>query len=587
MARDGLRARAFPHQQRKGRGLKCSPKLVAVMVLSWGTLMASADKPGSIRGHVVARENGQALPSATVLLDGTKMGTSTGLQGDFAINDVPVGTYVVIVRLLGYDEWRKASVTVEEGEPRTLEIRLVESAIRLNEIQITAERAKRQEDVRASVLSVALARVKTLAGVGEDIMRTLQAYPGILSPNDFSAQMVVRGSGPEENLIVMDDIEVFNPYRLYGLISMFNPETAAEVNLITSGFPAKYGDRLSAVLDVTNREGDRSASLKGSLNASISNANLVLEGAAPFGMNGSFLLSARRTYYDLILGPLAKKTGLVQGDVAFPNFTDLQGKFVVEAGGGHRLVATMVFSHDGVDLVSGPDRKPPDSVHVLDNTHNNVVGLAWHYVPSKDFYSKLGISWYRNSGDTQFGGDFIDPALNRQRFEGGGDTTGIRFFNVEFDSRYVFEKTALKEELAWVLPSQVIEGGAGVDLLTTNLIWQFRPDDSFKAILLSRRIPVVNDFVQSHDFVRLNLYLQDKIKISDALAVQPGLRLDYFRILDMAYLQPRFNFSYALDPLTTLRGAWGVYRQSPGYDNLLDHNQFYDLTGANLNNLQA
>ncbi len=78
----------------------------------------------------------------------------------------------------------------------------------------------------------------------------------MLAPNDFSSQLIVRGSGPDQNLIIIDDIEVFNPYRLYGVVSMFNPDAVADVNLVTGGFPAKYGDRLSAVLDVTNREGN-------------------------------------------------------------------------------------------------------------------------------------------------------------------------------------------------------------------------------------------------------------------------------------------------------------------------------------------
>ena len=93
----------------------------------------------------------------------------------------------------------------------------------------------------------------------------------------FHLKLVVRGSGPDQNLIIMDDVEIFNPYRLYGVVSMFNPDAVSDVNLMSGGFPAKYGDRLSAVLDVTNREGDNAKYLKGNINVSLLMQTLFLK----------------------------------------------------------------------------------------------------------------------------------------------------------------------------------------------------------------------------------------------------------------------------------------------------------------------
>jgi hypothetical protein len=542
---------------------------------------------GRLAGVVVVQESGRPVPFATVIVDGTKLGAATNEQGEFLIDAVPAGRCTVSVRALGYGEWTDPRVVIEPDRTTSLRVVLKESAIPLDEVQVTAERARRQADIRASMLNVAPFRAKTLAGVGEDVLRTLQSLPGVLAPNDFTSQLVIRGSGPDQNLIVMDDIEVFNPYRLYGLISMFNPETASDISLVTGGFPARYGDRLSAVLEVTNREGDRSRALGGSFNASITNANVVLGGRFPINVPGSYIVSARRTYYDLILGPIAKKTGLVSGDVAFPNFMDFQSKVVVEPWSGHRLIANALFSRDGVELISGKDRSTPDSVSVLDRTRNDVAGLAWHYMPNRDAYLKTVVSWYRNTGDTEFGGEFIDPALNRDRYEGRADTTGLRLFNVEFDSRYEFRKVAAKTELSLALPGNLVEAGAGVDFLRTSLIWHFRPDDVFRAIMQSRGIAYLEDFVQTRDYARVNAYAQDKIALGGGLSVQPGVRIDHYDIIRKTYLSPRLNVSYALDPLTTIRGAWGIYRQSPGYEKLLDQNSFYDLTGAPLGRLEA
>lgn len=560
---------------------------LAIAVAGWSGLFAQTPAPGRITGTVTARENGKALPFASVTLVGTKYGAASDEAGDFALSQVPPGTYTLLVRALGYLDWSKAGMILPPGGELRLSAALTESAIPMNEVQVTAERARRQADIRASTLDVAPVRAKTLAGVAEDVLRTLQSFPGVVAPNDFSSQLVIRGSGPDQNLIIMDDIEVFNPYRLYGLISMFNPETASDISLVTGGFPAKYGDRLSAVLDVTNREGDRTRSMGGSLNASITNANLVLHGRSPFDFPGSYVFSARRTYYDLILGPIAKKTGLVSGDVAFPNFMDFQSKLVLEPSRGNKIIANLLFSKDAVELISGAGRKTPDSVNVSDQTRNDVAGLAWHYYPSKEFYLKSGISWYLNSGDTEFGGDFVDPALNRERFESGGDTAGIRLFNVEFDSRYQFRKVAMKTEGALMLPGHLFEGGAGVDFLRTSLIWHFRPDEVFRAFMQSHGIAYVEDFVQARAYARVNVYLQDKIRVAEGLDVQPGLRLDHYDIIRKSYLSPRLNLSYAFDPLTTMRAAWGIYRQSPGYEKALDQNAFYDLTAAPLGGLEA
>ncbi|MEK9137471.1 MAG: TonB-dependent receptor, partial [Bacteroidota bacterium] len=362
------------------------------------TAFALDEGAGTLRGMVSSKERGERLAYVIILIEGTTWGTTTNDSGGFIISPIPAGRYTVEARLLGYEDARIEGVTIKENQTTRLSIQLAESAIPFDEIRVSADRARRQADVRPSLLEVSPVRAKTLAGVGEDVLRTLQALPGVLAPSDFSSQLVVRGSGPDQNLIVMDDIEVFNPYRLYGLISMFNPETASEINLITGGFPAKYGDRLSAVLDVRNREGDKSGAILGSLNASITNANLVLHGKSPFGFDGSYVISGRRTYYDLILGPIAKSAGLVKGDVAFPNFSDIQTKLVIEPSPEHKVIANSMFSRDGVEIISGPDRKQADSINITDVTNNNVAGIAWHYLPSERFLAKSSFSWYRNGG---------------------------------------------------------------------------------------------------------------------------------------------------------------------------------------------
>ena len=133
----------------------------------------------------------------------------------------------------------------------------------------------------------------------------------------------------------MDDVE--NLILTDGVISMFNPDAVRKGKFITGGFPARYGDRLSAVLDVTNKEGNDNKYISGSLNASIIDANLVLEGKNPFNLKGSWMINSRRTYYDLIIEPFVKNAGLVDQNVSFPNFYDVQTKIAIGPYDGHKI----------------------------------------------------------------------------------------------------------------------------------------------------------------------------------------------------------------------------------------------------------
>ena len=317
------------------------------------------------------------IPSANIFFVDTKIGTSTDVNGKYRIQNIKSGDYEVRFSAVGY-ETKVLDVTILPDQNTELNIELRETVIEIQSVEVTGMKLQEQSDTRTSLIDLNPKNAKILPGAAEDVLRTLQSLPGVLAPNDFSSQLVVRGSGPDQNLIIMDDVEIFNPYRLYGVVSMFNPDAVSDVNLISGGFPAKYGDRLSAVLDVTNREGDVNRNLKGSINASIIDANIVLEGKNPFNLKGSWLVNSRRTYYDLVIEPFVKSAGLVDDNTSFPNFYDFQTKLVFGPFNGHKFLLNGIISRDGVDVVSGKERNTPDSVGVFNITRNDIVSTAWH-----------------------------------------------------------------------------------------------------------------------------------------------------------------------------------------------------------------
>ncbi len=553
----------------------------------------SAQNQFSTLSGKITDESNSPLAGVSISIVGTKLGTISLNDGTFVFDKLDEGTYTLQFSFIGHETVVKKNVQVKTNKREFLSIVLRARDIEMKGIDIIRDATHQsQEDTRISVQKMDPRDAKILPGAAEDVLRSLQAMPGVLAPNDFSSQLIIRGSGPDQNLIVMDEVEVFNPYRLYGAVSMFNPETVTDINLLTGGFPAKYGNRLSAVLDVVNREGKRDNIIFGNINTSLTNANIVFEGTAPFGVNGSWLLSSRRTYYDLIIGPIARNAGLVSGDVAFPNFGDIQTKFVFGPFENHRFIINGVTSRDGVDVITGENRKSPDSVAVLNSTINNIISASWYYTPTNRTLNKFVLSWYDNHGKTEFDGKFLDPVLNRDEFTGPQNDSikaFARLFGISVNSSFTLRKYSVKDEFTYELDGHLLESGLGFDYITADIFFNLDMSPELKKIIESnpRGSAIIQNTVQSQQYTKTFLYAQDRIKVHESFYLQPGLRFDYYDILKKAYISPRINASYAIDALTTLRAAWGLYYQSPGYEKLFDQTQFFDFNKSNLSDLRA
>jgi hypothetical protein len=542
---------------------------------------------GGVKGRITGDK--LPLPAANVLILETIYGAVTDERGFYEITDIPPGDYKIRFSNVGYKTIIE-KIKIQQGRTVELNINLISSAIELETVEVTGFQQQEVKDTRTSLIDLKPRSAKILPGAVEDVFRTLQSLPGVVAPNDFSSQLIIRGSGPDQNLIIMDDVEIFNPYRLYGVISMFNPEAVSDINLITGGFPAMYGDRLSAVLDVVNKEGDRSKNISGNINASILDANVVLEGRNPFNINGSWILSSRRTYYDLIVEPFVKNTGLVEENVSFPNFHDVQLKLTLIPSKGHKINLNGIYSRDGVNVVSGEKRTTPDSIAVDNFIKNDVASISYHYSPGGKLLNKFIVSWYENSGVTDFNSEILDPSLNRDDFKDIiPDTLSPYLLGFKFNSDFIFRKYSFDDKLMLIWNDHTFEAGAGFDMMRTELNFTFDIDPELKSFFASNPQfrAVLDDLKDIKHYNRYRIYAQNNFSLSEKFFINPGIRLDYYDLLNKIYPAPRLSFSYALDELTTLRGVWGIYYQSPGYEKLLDQNILFDLSERYARNLEA
>lgn len=543
---------------------------------------------GGLTGKVT--ENNIPIPGVNILVTETTLGGVTDEEGIYRIQQIPIGNKLIRFSAVGF-KTKFIEVEIVSGKSLELNVEMETEAFQVDQIEIVDSKIQAQSDPTASLIELKPEGARVLPGAVTDVFRTLQALPGVLAPNDFSSQLIIRGSGPDQNLIIMDDVEIFNPYRLYGVISMFNPESVTDINLVTGGFPVQYGDRLSAVLDVTNRQGDLTKNITGNLNASIVSANLVLEGKNPLNIPGSWLISSRRTYYDLIIEPFVKNAGLVEDNVTFPNFYDIQAKLAFGPFNGHKFFLNGILSRDGVNLVSNAERKNPDSVAVIDDSNNDLLSFAWHYTPSKRTLNKLIVSWYRNGGKTNFDSQLLDPSLNRENFEDAApDTLAPYLVGFGFNSQFTFQKYSIDNKFyTYWGNNNELSAGVGVDFMRTLLEFDFQLDPELRAFFDANANirAVFDDLGDEKIYSRYRAWAQNKFAIGDKLFIQPGLRFDYYNILGKGYLSPRISLSYALDDITTLRAGWGKYYQSPGYEKLRDGNKILNFDKQYTESLEA
>ncbi len=558
-------------------------------------LMATRLQAQEIHGYVLDAQNHQPLPGAQVQLVPSSIGTVTDSLGQFLLQQIPPGQYTLIVRYVGYRPFQQV-LRLAPTSRKELTIWLEPAVIQLQPVTVSASREE-ETHLRPSLVALTPREARVLAGGVEDVLRSLQALPGVLAPSDFSAQLIVRGGGPDENLILIDGLEVFNPYRLYGVVSMFNPATVQNIFLFTGGFPARYGDRLSSVVDVHLRNGEAERLLTGSINTSIVSAGALLEGGTHF-LNGSYWLAARRTYYDLILGLLARRLHVLNEETRFPNFTDLQGKLTLHPAPGHQVELLGIWSRDALDIAFEGEvsnrRSPADRFQATDLTYNRAIGLQWRWSPHPRLTLIARINRYLNNGT--FGSD--GRLVPRDRLEGNqivASTDTSRVFEFSYSQSFAFGKTSVAQEAHWTYGHHLLEFGVAIDWLSNTLRYQLELNDVgrayFEAIRENPRGPgAFPDALEATEtYYRYAFYLQDEITLLNRrLRLQPGIRYQYYRLLEKAYLAPRFQLSYKLNPITSLRLAWGRYYQSPGYEKLIDRNQIFDLSeGVDTRHLEA
>ena len=530
----------------------------------------------SINGFIRDDASGEPISYANVFLSNSLLGAASNSDGYFVISEIPLGLYELNATMIGYAVFKK-KVDLSLGESIRLEIRLKEEVIKGTEVLVTAERQKFQRSMESSQIALDLREINSApAFVEPDVFRTLQMLPGVQTTSDFSSALYVRGSTPDQNLIMLDGIAVYNPYHLGGIFSTFNTDAIKEADFHAGGFPARYGGRMGAILNVINREGN-TEKITGSANLSLISSKALIEGPIPKwkGMKGSWMISGRRTYIDKVVDALALPSGSKNSDgsdipLRFPYyFYDYQIKANLDIDRDHRLTFTRFYGDDVLDFsYEDPSETvrnenvtiQQDSKFGLDWPWGNQTnGLTWRWIVSPKMITKtfLSSSRYRFDFDLFF--------QNRDLYT-YSDSTAINFINFNWNIYDIIKDRTLETEIQYKYSNNhEITGGFQIKKIKFDLGIQYdleTQDTSFTWNPLSLK----------NNTQEISFFLQDRWEVSERLKIRSGLRLTDYNLHKKIYADPRIGMKYHISDDIALKANWGLYHQFLTTANNQDEN---------------
>jgi len=440
-----------------------------------------------ISGYVYEKETSESLIGANVIINEVNKGISSNNYGFYSIT-LPEGEYTISTSFIGYKDF-KEKITLTKNIK--LDIYLQKSSIITQDVIITAEKAdKNITQSQLSTVDLKVEQIKVMPSLmGEvDILKTIQLLPGVQAANEGSTSFYVRGGGPDQNLILLDEATVYNASHLLGFFSVFNADAIKNVKLIKGGMPARYGGRLSSVLDISMRDGNfNDYSTQGGIGLIAS--RLTAEG--PLVKNkSSFLITARRTYADVLVAPFLKGTDY-EGNKYY--FYDVNAKINYRISDKDRIYLSSYFGRDVFTF------KSPDAGIGFDVPWGNATAsFRWNHLFSDKLFSNTSIVF--SDYNFEFGAEQSDFEIVL--------FSGIRDWNLKLDFSYI---PNIRHHIRF--------GFQGTNhIFTPSNISGRVGDTQFNS-----------DGVIEQHALEGGLYLEDDFEVNEKLKINAGIRLSAFK----------------------------------------------------------
>lgn len=476
----------------------------------------------TIKGFVTDKSNGEAAMFVTVSLEGTSFGGTTDVTGYYTLSKVPAGTYKLTVSSLEYQSISE-EITVEAGKVYSRNFQIEPKVIELGGVEVSADREEAKTQVTMSMETIRPMDIKRVPSFGgqQDIVQVLQVLPGFVSTGDQGGQLYIRGGSPVQNKVLLDGMIIYNAFHSIGLFSVFDSDIISNADVYTGGFTGQFGGRISSIMDITTRDGNKKE-FRGKIGASPFGTKLLVEGPLKKlnedGSGISYVLSVKRSY-------LEESSKLFYGYIdedGLPfNFTDIYGKLSFGGSGGSKF---------------------------------NLFGFSFN--DDVRYQALSNLNWYNNGG----GGNFVivpsgsavlikgnfavsEYSISLKEEDLPDRSSTINGFNFGLDFKYILGEDDIKYGVEVV--------GVRTDFQTFN--------------------PLGVGIRQEDNNTELGGYLAYK-KTAGKWLIQPSVRIQYYSSLSVFSPEPRLGLKYNATEFLRFKGAVGRYSQ-----NLMQANSDRDV----------
>lgn len=489
----------------------------------------------TISGYVTETGSKENLPGVNIYVPRLKSGTTTNTYGFYSLT-LPGDSVELVISYVGY-QTQIIKLYLNANTP--LDISMENSSL-LKEVVVSDTKTEHiSEDVQMSKIDIPIEQVKELpALLGEkDVMKVIQLLPGVQKGSEGSSGIYVRGGGPDQNLIILDDATVYNANHLFGFFSLFNGDALKSVELTKGGFPARYGGRLSSVIDMQMKDGNKEK-LKGEAGIGLISSRLTLEG--PIKKNkASFLFSARRTYIDLLIRPFTTK----KNDNKFGYyFYDFNAKLNYVIDYKNKLYLSGYFGKDKFYLRESKmdaDRGIRDRSGI--DWGNATATLRWNHLINEKLFSNVSFIFTDFLFNIGYENSYANNQYNFRYF------SGIRDYSVKADldyypnSRHTI-KTGLYFTYHYFRPNAIAVKSHNDDPTYNGL--------NFKAKTY-------------FDTYETAVYAEDDFKLSEKWRTNAGIRLSNFNVKRESYFnaEPRLSLKYAIRSDLSLKASYAIMNQ--------------------------
>ncbi len=514
--------------------------LLLLVLFSFYTLF-SFSQNFTISGYIQEESNGENLIGVSVYDKSSNKGTSSNQYGFYSLT-LPKGNYNIVFSFIGL---QTESIEVNLNKNQRINISLKENSTQIQEIKISEERLDGNiEKSNMSQVKLKIQNVKSIPAIlGEiDVLKAAQLLPGISNGGEGNSGLYVRGGGPDQNLVLLDEAVVYNAAHLFGFFSVFNADAIKDMNIIKGGMPAEYGGRLSSVIDISMKDGNNKK-FQADGGIGLLSSRLTLQG--PLEKNkSSFIVSGRRTYIDVLTKPFLNRNNKETGE---PNpfsgsgyyFYDLTTKINYKISDKDRIYLSGYF---GRDVFNFSDNESGFGIEIP--WGNATTSLRWNHL----FNDKLFMNTSLIFTDYRFEFNIAQSDFELRIF------SGINDWNSKTDFLYIpnqKHKIKFGSNFTYHIFTPGNATGRSGEV-------EFIPDEIFKQYSNEAALYLSDDF-EINDVLKLNIGLryssfQHSGDINPISFLTNEIQLDtnnHYR-----HIEPRFSMRYKLNPTASIKASY-------------------------------